>query len=178
MQKNREKGGKRSGKVKETAGKPELTPEETPVNSGGNPQETGSGGIDPTRPIGKSNPPAHSQFKKGKSGNPKGYPKGQLQTKTIISYWLGTKEEIEDPAKEGKFLKVRAIDKGILAVINKFRRGDVKAMTALLDRLEGKPVQSTKLLGIGDKALEIKIGFAAPAPPDPPALKEKPKSKK
>lgn len=177
--KNREKEGKK------------LTPEETRVNSGGNSvndrvnpspagvahngqgsgtpvPDSGSGGINPEIPIGKNNPPAASQFVKGKSGNPKGYPKGQLQTKTIIKYWLGMKEEIKDPVRPGRTLKVKTIDTMTLALINKARKGDVAAYRELLDRVEGKPVQSTKLLGVGDKALQVLIGFAPPGQKPPP----------
>ena len=40
---------------------------------------------------GYGNPPEHGQFKKGKSGNPKGRPKGSKNIKTIIEEICGRK---------------------------------------------------------------------------------------
>ena len=129
-------------------------------------------GVNPDKPIGPGNPPADARWPKGKSANPKGYPKGKLQTKTIIKYWLGMKEEIPDPFKPGQFLKVKVIDTMTLGLINKARKGDVASYRELLDRVEGKPVQSTKLLNAHDKVMEITVGFAAP-PPAPSATTKK-----
>lgn len=213
MPKSREKTGKKAVSGANHGVSPELTP----VSSGGNSAKKGkspskskakpklkspiagnsqqdqlppgtvsrtgqqppadSGGLDPTKPIGKNNPPRSAQFKKGRSGNPKGYPKGQLQTKTILKYWLSQKEEIPNPFKPGETLKVKVIDTMTLGLINKARKGDVAAFREILDRTDGKPVQSNKIiLPGGEKTMEITVGFKSPIPnPAPPAdQKEEP----
>jgi hypothetical protein len=54
---------------------PMPTNEEVPSGTSSQPAEDeGSGGWDPTRPIGPGNPPRKHAFAKGKSGNPKGPP--------------------------------------------------------------------------------------------------------
>lgn len=131
-------------------------------------------GVFPDRPIGPGNPPRDAVWKPGKSANPKGYPKGQLHTKTIIKYWLNMKEEIKNPLDPTKILKVKVIDTMTLGLITKARAGDVAAFRELMDRTEGKPIQSNKILLPGTKGLEIKIGFKAPVAltnltPAPPA---------
>lgn len=123
-----------------------------------------SGAVDPTRPIGKGNPPRpkpEHQFKKGNVANPKGYPKGQPNTSTIIKYWLGQKEVINNPLT-GLSTKVTIKDSIILAQLNKARKGDAKAAELLLDRTDGKPVQTNKLVIPGGKGLEITVGFKRP----------------
>lgn len=44
--------------------------------------------------VGKGKPPKSTQFKKGKSGNPKGRPKGSFNLQTIVNKVLNEKVEI------------------------------------------------------------------------------------
>jgi hypothetical protein len=150
-------------KPAEPVQKPELAPGD-------------SGGHDPSRPIGKGNPPRYGQIKKGQVRNPKGYPKGRPQAKTVIQFWLGQTEVLKTDlnafAKAG--LKITQQDAIVLALIGQARKGNVSAVRELLDRIEGKPVQSTKLLDANDKAVEIFVGFKRPdaEPPLAPEKKE------
>jgi hypothetical protein len=145
---------------------------QAPFYPGGSPPD--SGGLDPAKPLGPGNPPRSGMFKKGKSGNPKGYPKGQLNASTIIKYWLGQKEVIENPIT-GKIERLTQTDIVTLTTIAHARKGNMAAVRELLDRTEGKPVQSTKLLNASDKLLEVMVGFAPPTnhQPAPPAEKKK-----
>lgn len=68
---------------------------------------------------------------------------------------------MENPLS-GKWEKLTQLDIMILGAIAQARKGNVQALVALLDRTEGKPVQSTKLLNAKDKLIEIEIGFKAP----------------
>lgn len=138
--------------------------EKTMANHGSN----DSGGHFPDRPIGPGNPPRAGQIQPGEVRNPKGYPEGQLHTKTLIKYWLGLEEEIKNPLDPSQTIRVSILDSAILAIVNQARKGNVVAFRELMDRIEGKPVQSTKLLNADDKMLEISIGFAAPQKPQTP----------
>lgn len=120
-----------------------------------------SGGVDSLRPIGPGNPPRKHFFKPKNCANPKGYPKGRPNALTVIKHWLSAVENMENPLS-GKWEKLTQLDIMILGAIAQARKGNVQALVALLDRTEGKPVQSTKLLNAKDKLIEIEIGFKAP----------------
>ena len=68
------------------------------------------------------------QFKPGQSGNPKGRPK-----KRTLS------EEIRDELQAGDNLKVIAKE-----LIRMGREGDLRAMSEIMDRTEGRPAQTIK----------------------------------
>src|SRR5690349_1629714 len=53
--------------------------------------ETGSGGVDPTRPIGRGNPPASGMFKEGNEGG--GRPPGR-NTKTVVLALLDMRKRV------------------------------------------------------------------------------------
>ena len=75
-------------------------------------------------------PPKATQFKKGKSGNPKGRPKLPSIRDALA--------RILADEKDG----YTALDATLMALRNKAIRGDVRAAEALLDRAFGKPKQS------------------------------------
>lgn len=54
-------------------------------------------GVDPTRPIGHGNPPAHSVIQPGECRNPAGKPKGTKNAKTVARAILDTCRVISDP---------------------------------------------------------------------------------
>jgi uncharacterized protein DUF5681 len=78
--------------------------------------------------IGKGRPPSHSRFRPGQSGNPKGRPKGALNTKTLIDQELDTKILITENGKQRKISKRQAAAKQFA---NKAASGDPKAIAAL-----------------------------------------------
>lgn len=112
-------------------------------------------------------------FKPGVVTNPKGYPKGRPNAKTTIAYWLAVEETLESPIGDlvPKGAKLTQMDFIVLGMIKEARAGNVSASNALIDRIEGKPVQSTKLLNADDKLLEITVGFKRPQPPPQPQSK-------
>lgn len=60
-----------------------LPPSQEPEVVAQTPQVEGSGGVDPTRPIGDHNPPAATQFQPGCKPGP-GRPKGSRDSSTIM----------------------------------------------------------------------------------------------
>jgi hypothetical protein len=83
---------------------------------------------------------------KGEVLNPKGRPKGALSAKTIIRKWLEVKQAQKNPFT-GKMQKLTQLDIAVLKLIEKARKGDVQALNALLDRMEGKPKQAIESSG-------------------------------
>ncbi len=80
--------------------------------------------------VGYGKPPKSGQFKKGKSGNPKGRPKGTKNLKSDLQDELGEKIVISESGKTKKISKQKALVKGIAA---KAIGGNVPAMKVLLD---------------------------------------------
>jgi hypothetical protein len=79
--------------------------------------------------VGYGKPPKSGQFRKGKSGNLRGRPKGRLNLATDLAAELGQKITVREDGRSCTISKQRALIKALLA---KALQGDVRAMTALL----------------------------------------------
>jgi hypothetical protein len=79
--------------------------------------------------VGYGKPPKTTQFKKGKSGNPRGRPKGSLNLATDLTAELGEHITVREDGRPRKVSKQRALIKSLMA---KALQGDVRAMTSLL----------------------------------------------
>jgi len=79
--------------------------------------------------VGFGKPPEQSQFRKGRSGNPRGRPKGALNKKTILSRALREKVVITENGKRKRVTKHEALYKQL---VNKSVSGDLKAMIEVI----------------------------------------------
>ncbi|HYU45565.1 MAG TPA: DUF5681 domain-containing protein [Terriglobales bacterium] len=79
--------------------------------------------------VGYGKPPKATQFKKGKSGNPKGRPKGSLNLATDLAAELGEQITVREDGRPRRVSKQRALIKSLMA---KALQGDVRATAALL----------------------------------------------
>jgi hypothetical protein len=97
--------------------------------------------------------------KKGEVRNPKGYPKGKPNLKTLIEkVW---NEEITDAKGDKKIQGLLAVK----AILDKAQQGDVSAFRELANRLEGLPTQKTELTGKdGENLLPPVIKFIGVKP--------------
>jgi Family of unknown function (DUF5681) len=82
-----------------------------------------------TYKVGYGKPPKARQFKRGKSGNPKGRPKGSLNLATDLTAELGEHITVREDGRPRKVSKQRALIKSLMA---KALQGDVRAMGSLL----------------------------------------------
>jgi hypothetical protein len=82
--------------------------------------------------------------KKGEVRNPNGRPKGVANSKTRLLRLLELVTKVRNPVtgEEEEFSIAEQLDMQIIA---KARKGDLKAYEIILDRLEGKPKQSTEV---------------------------------
>jgi hypothetical protein len=74
--------------------------------------------------TGYAKPPKHGQFKKGRSGNPKGRAKGAKNLKTALEHELNTKVTLKEGGKIKTVSKTVALVK---STINKALGGDIRA---------------------------------------------------
>ena len=77
-----------------------------------------------TRMVGKGSTPEHTRFQKGKSGNPRGRPKGKVSFKADLISELSETIQITEGGKSKRITKQRALLK---ALTTGGIKGDVRA---------------------------------------------------
>ena len=98
--------------------------------------------------IGYKKPPTHSQFQKGKSGNPGGRPKGKINFKTDLAEELAEKIRVREGDKTITVSKQRALVKRLM---NGVLQGNPR-MTAILINVIHRYMGSEELMS-ADEAL-------------------------
>ena len=78
--------------------------------------------------VGYGNPPHHSRFKPGQSGNPRGRPKGPKSLHAAVHTALSERVTINEQGKRRQIAKREAIAKQL---VNKAAGGDVAAIKLL-----------------------------------------------
>jgi hypothetical protein len=81
-----------------------------------------------TKKVGYRNPPEHSRFQKGKSGNPTGRPKGTLNVATVVARTLQEKVAVNE---NGKRRAVTKLEAAFRKLTNKAITGDLRAVQLL-----------------------------------------------
>ena len=82
--------------------------------------------------IGYGQPPKETRFKKGKSGNPKGKPRGTKSMHTLLTELINQKIIVNQNGKPIKISKKTAM---LMQLINKGVKGDLKAIQILYNNL-------------------------------------------
>ena len=79
-------------------------------------------------PVGYCNPPKHTQFKKGQSGNPRGRPKGAQNVATVLERTLRERVVINENGRRKTITKLEA---ALKQLTNKAASGELKALQLL-----------------------------------------------
>jgi len=83
--------------------------------------------------IGRGKPPRHAGFQKGRSGNPKGRPKGSKNFATLLTQALDEKIYVTE---EGRRRHVTKRELVIKQLVNKSASADLRAIKQLTDIVE------------------------------------------
>lgn len=113
-------------------------------------------------PVGYKKPPKSGQFKKGKSGNPKGRPKGARSLKAALERELSTKMEIKEQGRKLKLSRMEVLAKRL---VTDALNGSPKALTELLRQvnlhLASDKEEHASDTQVGDEDSALLIRFAA-----------------
>lgn len=110
----------------------------------------------PAYKVGYGQPPLEHRFKKGRSGNPKGRPKGSKNIKTMLENLLTARQTIRENGRKTSVQHIEIVLKQLLA---KALKGDLKATHSLLelaaryDVLGDEPQTGATVIGAEDEAL-------------------------
>jgi Family of unknown function (DUF5681) len=85
------------------------------------------------RSVGYGNPPAHSQFRKGTSGNPKGRPKGSSSIVTLVDKVFNGLVKVDVQGQQRSMRKIEAI---LFRVASKAMAGDPQAIKLAVELMK------------------------------------------
>jgi hypothetical protein len=112
-----------------------------------------------TPKVGYCNPPEHTRFKTGQSGNPRGRPKGTLSMASVLERTLREKVIINESGRRRSVTKLEA---AIKQLTNKAASGELKALqllAALMRSADERAIQAAAPSSALDEGSE-------PLPPD------------
>ena len=89
--------------------------------------------------VGYGKPPVHTRFQKGKSGNPKGRPRGMKNMSTLLSTALNASIGVVANGRRKKITKREAI---VTQLVNKSAAADLKATQIVLAMLRDLECQA------------------------------------
>ena len=95
-------------------------------------QTEGEGKMGMVDEVGFKKPPLHSRFRKGRSGNPKGRPKGTKNLRTDLTEVLQERITVTEGDRKVRMPKQRALFKTLIA---KSLKGDSRSITTLLNTM-------------------------------------------
>ena len=96
--------------------------------------------------AGYGNPPKHSQFQKGKSGNPQGRPKGSIKLDSMVLGTFNQKVTITVDGKMRKVPAIQALSTKVLALAMSGNQACIKLVYQLYGACE--PVNDNKMLPV------------------------------
>jgi hypothetical protein len=79
--------------------------------------------------VGRGKPPNNTQFQKGRSGNPKGRPKGSLNVATVLGRTLRERVTVNENGQRKTITKMEA---AVKQLVNQAASGDLVAMRQLM----------------------------------------------
>jgi len=113
-----------------------------------------------SRKVGYGNPPEHTRFKKGQSGNPKGRPKGTLNMATVLERTLRERVVISE---NGRRKTVTKLEAALKQLTNKAASGELKALQLLATLVRSAQERETQTAepatALGDADENVVLGI-------------------
>ena len=91
--------------------------------------------------VGYGKPPAHTRFRKGQSGNPRGRPRGSKSMASLLEDVLRQQISVTE---QGQMRRISKREGVLTALVAKALRGDVKAIVALVGLTDAAADPETK----------------------------------
>ena len=110
--------------------------------------------------VGYRKPPAHSRFERGKSGNPKGRPKGTLNFATAL---LKTLRETVVINENGQRRQITKLEAAVKQLVNRAASGDLRALNQLIgvvvsaEQRAAEETRPKEVLNEQDRRVVLKI---------------------
>jgi len=79
--------------------------------------------------VGYGKPPSNTRFQKGRSGNPKGRPKGTLNVATVLARTLRERVVVNENGRRKTITKLQA---AVTQLVNRAASGDLTAVRQLM----------------------------------------------
>ena len=127
--------------------------------------------------VGPGHPPRKNRFQKGKSGNPRGRPKGKLNINTIDNYYYKAffEDSITINSKDGP-QRASAFGAMLMVLKKKALNGDSAAIEKILDRCERRAAAAPQPSSDADRLENdeavlrrfMRLGPARPVDSEPP----------
>jgi hypothetical protein len=92
--------------------------------------------------VGYGKPPLHTRFQKGRSGNPKGRPRGKKNMSTVLNTALNAWIVVIENGRRKKITKREAI---VTQLVNKSAAADLKATRIVLAMLRDLEAQTDNI---------------------------------
>jgi Family of unknown function (DUF5681) len=100
--------------------------------------------LEPTRAIGYGSPPEGTRFQRGRSGNPKGRPRGSLNVATAFMKALRERVVINE---HGQRKTVTKLEAALKQLVNKAASGELRALQQLLELARDAEAKQAQLGG-------------------------------
>ena len=103
--------------------------------------------------VGYGRPPRHTRFKKGRSGNPKGRPRGSKNLPTLLTEALNEHVIVGEHERRRKITKREVI---VMQLVNRSAKADLRAIKILLDIIQDierrtEPTSPETSFGLADQ---------------------------
>ena len=102
--------------------------------------------------VGYCKPPKEGQFKKGKSGNPRGRPKGRPNLRRMMDEFLAEKVTVSTNGRQERVHRDEAL---MMAAYSKAMKGDARSIKFFMEEIASRPSHEPQNNVVGIKLVKV-----------------------